>query len=147
MFCSCAIRINNKSRSCVNRNPLGDFCNKSCAAAEDDEGFPSTRDKLKLVKESHSSKRLRRWNREHSEGAVSDLGSSHLICKCMSKTLIKTASTTKNHGKRFYACVNYTVKCVWQFNLNRNIIFPSMHFTIGLNPNLCDYAEWKKSLL
>jgi hypothetical protein len=78
---------------------------------------------------------------EHSEGEVSDLGSSHPICKYGSKTLIKTASTTKNHGKRFYACVNYVVKCVWQFNLNRNIIFPIMHFTIGSNLNLCDYGE------
>ncbi|XP_059451170.1 uncharacterized protein LOC132181974 [Corylus avellana] len=44
---------------------------------------------------------------EHSEGEVCDSGSSYPICKCGSKTVIKTASTSKNYGKRFYACVNY----------------------------------------
>jgi hypothetical protein len=49
---------------------------------------------------------------EHSEGEVSESGSSHPICKCESKTLIKTTPTAKNHGKMFYVYVNYVVRCV-----------------------------------
>ncbi|GLT55232.1 hypothetical protein SLA2020_283730 [Shorea laevis] len=73
---------------------------------------------------------------EHSDGEVSDQGSSHPSCRCGSKTRIRTSLTKANFGRRFFSCTHYV-----------NEEKRGCDFFKWLDPKICAYGERVVSML